>query len=281
MSIFFNYNGKFYKEGTPVIGPDSRALRYGDGLFETMKMKAGSLIFVDEHLARLWTGMRLLQIDPSKHFTPDLLEAEIIALAKKNNHDQVARIRLNVFRGDGGLYDAKNHRPNYIIQSWQLPEEAGRFNSNGLVIGIYEGAKKCCDPFSNIKHNNYLPYVLAALKAKQEKWNDALLLNTNGRICDSTIANVFIIKNEEIFTPALNEGCVAGVIRKQLIQHLRENNYVVNETEIERQFVLDADEVFLTNSSYNLRWVKQSGDSIYSNTLTQKIFTQASAALNW
>jgi len=270
---YFNFNGKMYPGGSPVVGADNRGLRYGDGLFETMKMKSGKIIFEDEHFARLWKGLNVLQFDIPKHFSAGKLQKEIGLLANKNKHQAAARIRLNVFRGDGGLYDAKNHVPNFIIQSWLLPEGNGEWNSNGLVMGIYEDAKKSCDILSNLKHNNYLPYVMAALAAKKEKWNDAILLNTHGRICDTTIANIFIIKDKVVYTPSLSEGCVAGIMRKSVIRHLLNTNHELVEKDINTETLLTADEVFLTNSIYNLRWVQRIGDSIYGNLATQKMFS--------
>ena len=268
---YFNCNGKVFKEGTLVVGADNRGLRYGDGLFETIKMIKGKLILEDEHFARLWKGMLTLQFEIPKHFTPDKLKEEIVLLTKKNAHTS-ARIRLNIYRGDGGLYDAKNHTPNYIIQSWLLPEGNGMWNSNGLVAGTYEDLKKTCDIVSNIKHNNYLPYDLAALKAKKEKWNDAIILNTHGRICDSTIANIFIIKDGIISTPSLKEGCVAGVMRKKIIQELATTDFELIEKEITKEELMSADEVFFTNSIYNIRWVQRIGDKEYVSTITQKIY---------
>ena len=269
---YFNYNGKIFAEGTLIVGADSRGLRYGDGLFETIKMENDELILEDEHFARLWKGMTVLQFDIPKHFTTDKLREEIGVLTKKNGHEKAARIRLTIFRGDGGLYDAKNHTPHYIIQSWALPGGTGEWNSNGLVAGIYEEAKKACDLLSNLKHNNYLPYVLGALKAKKEKWNDAIILNTNGRICDTTIANIFLINGDVISTPALKEGCVAGIMRKKIIQELIKINWTVIESEIELKDLLHADEVFFTNSIYNIRWVQRVNDKEYANTVTQKIY---------
>ncbi len=268
----FIFNGKVFKEHTLIVGADNRGLRYGDGLFETLKMKDGHLILEDEHFARLWNGMQVLQFEIPKHFTSEKLKGEIEQLVEKNGHGKGARIRLNIFRGDGGLYDAKNHTPNYIIQSWQLPLNNGDWNSNGLVAGIYEDAKKSCDAISNLKHNNYLPYVLAALKAKKERWNDAILLNTQGRICDSTIANIFIIKDDTISTPSLMEGCVAGVMRKEIIKAAAANYWSIQETEISQQAILTADEVFFSNSIYNIRWVQRIENKEYTNAFTQKIY---------
>lgn len=260
-----------YKSGEAVAGPGSRGLRYGDGLFETMKLENGQIILPDGHFARLWKGMQVLGFDIPKLLSPEKFTSEITALAKKNGHEKKARIRLQVFRGDGGLYDTINHQPDYFIETWSLPGDNDLLNSNGLDIGIYEAAKKSCDVLSNLKHCNFLPYALAALHARKEKWNDALLLNQFHRVCDSTIANVFLIKNEEVFTPALAEGCVAGVMRENVIDLLKSNGWKVNETEVTVEDILQADEVFLTNSIYDMRWVKSIRDRVYTNTAIQKI----------
>ena len=271
--LFFNCNGKFYSNNTPIINAGNRGLRYGDGLFETMKMRNGILILEDEHFARLWKGMQVLQFTVPKHFTPDKLQDIISQTAIKNGHQKAARIRITIYRSDGGLYDAADHFPNYIIETWALPEAIGELNSNGLDVGIYTDVKKSCDILSNLKHNNYLPYVMAALYAKKQKWNDAVLLNNRGNICDSTIANIFFIKDEIIYTPALSEGCVAGVMRKYIIVQMAKIGFTCMEKEISVNELLNADEVFLSNSIYNLRWVKSIGESNFSNTSSKKIYS--------
>ena len=271
--IFFNYNGKLYPEGSPIIGADNRGLRYGDGLFETIKMKNGKLLFEDEHFARLWKGLKVLEFEIPKHFTAEVLQKEISALAHKNGHEAAARIRLAIIRGDGGLYDVKNHFPAYIIQTWPLAPGSGEWNSNGLQLGIYEAAQKSCDILSNLKHNNYLPYVLAALTAKKEKWNDVIILNTHGRICDTTIANIFTVKDGVAYTPSLQEGCVAGVMRRVVIQNILNFNGRVVEKDISIADLLEAEEVFLTNSMYHIRWVQRIGEKTYQNGTTHKIYS--------
>jgi branched-chain amino acid aminotransferase len=276
---WFNFNGKIYKEDTPIIGAANRGLRYGDGLFETVKIKNSQLILEDEHFARLWRGLNILQFTIPKHFNPDKLQEEILQLAKKNQHEKLTRVRINVFRGNGGLYDAVDNFPQYSIETWALPEGNGEWNSNGLDMGIYSDVKKSCDILSNLKHNNYMPYVMAALHAKKQKWNDAVVLNTYGRVCDSTIANIFCIKDEIVYTPALSEGCVAGVMRKHVLQQLTAAGFTCVEKEISIEELLGADEVFLTNSVYNIRWVKSIDDVNFGNTITQKIYTAVAATI--
>ncbi len=269
---FLNLNGKFYPEGSAILTADSRAFRYGDGIFETIKYKNGQFILLQNHLLRLWQGLDLLEFDRPKLFTKQLLRDELADLVRKNK-DEDARIRLTVFRGNGGLYDPENLQPNYVIQSMPL-NGAGGLNSNGLDVALYKDALKTCDAFSNLKHNNYLPYVMGALFAKKQKCNDALVFNPHLRVCDSTIANVFIVKKNTIITPALTEGCVAGVMREFLLKQLPEIGLSCETGELTEEMLLDADEVFLSNSIYNIRWVASVGSKRYTNQVGRQIFNE-------
>ncbi len=269
--LYFNYNGKTLEENSNIIGANNRALRYGDGLFETIKYKNNQLVLIDEHFSRLWKGMQSLQFQQPKLFTPDLLQHETMQLLNKNKLS-AARVRITVIRGDGGLYDAKNHLPNYLIQSWPLPENNGLLNENGLQICIYKEAKKSIDTFSQLKHNNFLPYFMGALYAKKQLCNDAVILNCVDRVADTTIANLFIIKNGIILTPSTDEGCIAGVMRKQIIQELIKSGYTVSETQITEAVLMEAEEVFLTNSIYNIQWVGGIANKKFDNKEIKKIY---------
>ena len=270
---YFIYDGKIYKNDTDIISINSRGLRFGDGLFETLKSSNNILQFADNHFERLWQRMNLLQFKIPVHFTAEDLQRQIQELLNKNAHNSIARIRLTVFRGDGGLYDNINHPPHYLIQTWPLPGDTGKWLRNGLLLGIYNDVKKSCDILSNLKHNNFLPYAMAALHAKKQKWNDAILLNNQGRVCDTTVANIFLIKDNVIYTPSLGEGCIAGVMRKNLLLQFSVNKLPFVEGEITIENLENADEVFLSNSIHNIRWVKSVGNKKYDNKYTQKIFS--------
>lgn len=269
--LFFIYNNKFYPENTPVIGSGNRSLRYGDGLFETMKMVKGKIINKDFHFERLFGGLSLLQFDVPENFDADFLLEKIIKLVKKNSHTASARIRLMIFRGNGGIFDPENLRPNFIIESWPLPDEM-QLNENGLVVDVFPGAKKSCDSFSNLKSNNYLPYVMSGLYAKKNKLNDCIVLNCFNRVCDSAIANVFIIKKDKIFTPPLSEGCVAGTMRRWILERFGLKKYKILEKNLSINDIESADEFFLTNSIYNLRWVKAFKEKEFGNKISREIY---------
>jgi branched-chain amino acid aminotransferase len=261
---FLNYNGKVYPAGKQLISPNNRSFRYGDGFFETMKMLNGKIVLGSLHFERLFSSLETMLFNKPKLLTAASLEEQIIELAKKNKHTKSGRVRLMIFRGDGGLYDAQDNHPNYLIQTWEMNDANNSLNENGLVIDIFKDAHKACDKFSHIKSNNYLSYVMAALWAKQQKLNDALVLNSLGNIADATIANLFIVKDGIILTPALTEGCVAGTMRRYLLQCMRKEGMPVQETGITIDDLISASEVFLTNAGYGLRWVQSCGSTNYT-----------------
>lgn len=266
-------NGTFLPYSEPVLLASNRGYRYGDGLFETLKVKQGKIVLAHLHFERLFSGLKMLNFEVPVFFTSENLEQQIVKLSQKNKCEKLARIRLSCFAGNGGLYDGER-KLQYLIECWPLDEAVTAFNDNGLIIGIYPVARKSCDQFSNIKSASFLPYLMAADYAKQNKLNDCLVLNTHDRLADSTIANLFLIKSDTVVTPPLTEGCVNGVMRRYLLEKLKEAGFSSIETPVSREDLENADETFLTNAIRGIRWVKSFGNKTYSNTKTLELFTR-------
>ncbi|MES1198221.1 MAG: aminotransferase class IV [Chitinophagaceae bacterium] len=275
--FYFHYmnsiivNGKVMPADEPVLMASNRGYRYGDGLFETMRVARGEIILASLHSERFFSGLTTLRYQIPKLLTFEKLQKEVLQLCQKNNCVESARVRLSVFRGNGGLYDDLNEL-QYIIECWPMNESMNTINENGLWIDIYPDARKTVDKCSNLKSANYLPYVMAALYAKENKLNDCLLLNSYERICDATIANIFWVKDGIIFTPPLSEGCVAGVMRKYLLQRIPDTGYEIKEKELVIDELENADEIFLTNATYGIRWVKQFRDKFYKTEIAPIIY---------
>ncbi|HWB25286.1 MAG TPA: aminotransferase class IV [Chitinophagaceae bacterium] len=272
-SFYLNYDGKTHNSDKLLISPNNRSFRYGDGCFETMKMINGKILLRDLHFERLFSSLETLKFDIPAQLTADALEQQVIELARKNGHKALARIRLMFFRGDGGLYDDDN-RPHYLVQTWQMNPAINTLNDNGLVTGIFPDARKACDMYSPLKNNNYLCYAMAALWAKEQKLNDALVLNAYERIADSSIANIFIVSGGVIKTPAITEGCVAGVTRRYLVQCCHAEGIPIEETSITVEDIMQAQELFLTNAGYGIRWVKSCGVNNYRLQAAKKLFNE-------
>jgi branched-chain amino acid aminotransferase len=266
MKSYFNHNGKLFEVSENAISISNHSYRYGDGLFETMKLVNRNIPLATYHFERLFEGMKLLDFKIPGLFTKEKLLNEIKRLAEKNNCSNLARARLQVSRGNGGVKDCDDHL-QYTIECTAADENINRLNENGFVIDIFPDAIKSCDKFSNLKSSNYINYVMAARFAKENKLNEALLLNQHIRVCEASIASIFWIKDGIIFTPPLSEGCVAGVMRKWILHNIPG----IVEQPVTEDELLNADELFLTNAVYGVRWVKQFRETTYENILARKI----------
>lgn len=269
---FCIYNGKLMEAAKCAIPHNSRGLLYGDGVFETIKCKSNQILFAKEHFDRLLKGLMILQFDIPQNFTQIELLKQVNQVIKKNEHEKLSRIRITAYRAEGDLYNFQNPFPQYIIQSSPIQQTNEGLNKEGLVLGIYEHVKKSCDMLSNLKHNNFLPFVMAAMHCKQQQWHDAIILNTFGRVCETSNANIFLVKNNIVYTPSLKEGCIAGIIRQHIITSLATNNIKVRESKITLPQLMDAEEVFLTNSINEMRWVKCIGNKKFSNKFIKHIY---------
>ncbi len=278
-SKFLFYNGKLMRSDQLLISPDNRSFRYGDGFFETIKVWKGKIVLANYHMERLFTSLNVLQFVPPVYFTPDYITEQVLALASKNGHHKLARIRITIFRGEGGLYDAQNHFPNHIIQSWELNPANNQLNENGLVLDFFADARKVCDHYSAVKSNNFLSYAMAAFWAKQQKLNDAILLNPYDRVADATIANIFMVKDGIVKTPPLIEGPVNGVMRKHVLSSLRKMDIPFEETPVTTVDLSEASEIFLTNAIYGIRWVKQLGKNGFTNSFSKMLHKECIASL--
>lgn len=260
-------------ESDPVLTASNKGYRYGDGLFETMKVVNGKLLLQSYHFERLFSGLLQIKAVMPAFFKPEKLLDEILSLCQKNKCTELARIRLSVYRGTGGIYE-ENNDAGYIIECWPLDAAANEINVNGLVTGIFPGGRKSADEFSSLKSSSALIYTMAAKYAREHRFNDCLVLNTAGNIADSTIANVFAIKGDSVFTPALSEGCIAGTMRQYLINSLGLAGMQVEEIIVSTSFLADADEIFLTNAVKGIRWVKELEGKIYSCEKTVHIYNR-------
>lgn len=266
---FVCFNGSFLPATEPLFTSQNRSFRYGDGVFETMKVCNEKIVLEQFHFERLILSLKLLQIKD----TLDLLSLSrlILELCRRNNCLDLARIRLAAFRNN-------QNKVEIVIEAKSLTGEINQWNEKGWTIDLYPYARKSTDALSNLKTANFLPYVLAELYAKERGIDDAIILNAYNNLADTSKANIFLVINDEIFTPALNQGCVAGVMRRYLLDQLK-NNYRLHEAEISEEQLLAADEVFLTNSIFDIRWVEKFRQKIYTSSKALTLYQQIIAPL--
>ena len=253
------------------IGISNRAFRYADGLFESMYFTNGKIMFLDLHYSRLLKGMKLLRIE--KNDLPSISEIVLktTQLLKANNIEGAARIRLQVFRKEGGLYLPENNNCDYIIEVSKLENTDYTLNTKGLHIGISKSIHARNDAFSQIKTISKHQMILVSMDAKDNKWDDAIILNNSNNISETSSSNIFAVINGNIYTPSLSDGLMNGIMRQNIIRIANANNISVIETSLTESNLLSADELFITNAVKGLQWVVAFKNKRYFNTLAKKI----------
>jgi len=234
---FVCFNGSFYPSDLPLFAADHPLLKWGVGLFETIRVKEGRLLLLPLHLQRLQAGLELLSL--AAPFNEKGLRSYAGELLEKNGCRQSARLRLTVFQEQYG-------EAAFILEA--MDYDPFSFSGEGITIGLYPHLRKSFDSFSSLKTCSYLPYHSAAAFAAEKGWDDAIVLHQSGCIAESSRSNLFLIRDSTILTPSLQSGCVDGVMRRHLLSSMGKDGLQVIETSIEMTDLQSAEEVFLTNA---------------------------------
>ncbi|MBS2097897.1 aminotransferase class IV [Carboxylicivirga linearis] len=249
-------NGQKTKADQPLLMADNRAFRYGDALFETIRCIHQIPLFFEDHYQRLLSGMSMLKMQTHSLPPIEIMREQISSLINKNRLFGDVRVRLTIFREDGGLYTPNGNKANYLIETSGLDTHYYTLNSKGLLLGNYTEDNKSINRFSRFKSANSLLFVLAGLFKKENRFDEVLISNEKNLIIETLASNLYWIKNGEVYTPRRTSGCVEGVMRKQIITLLINNGYKVVEVEgTSINELLAADEIFISNAIQGIQWV--------------------------
>ena len=238
---------KFVAEGDARVSVFDRGFMYGDGVFETMRSYAGIVFKLDEHISRLYTSLRVLGIRPPH--AKERMKA-IVNRSLKVNSLKSAYIKIVVTRGEGrfgiGYKDA--FKPNVVVVAKNFDGYPGWMFEKGIsaeVAGIRQNDQSV---LSRVKSLNFLGYILARFEAKDMGYDEAILENTSGHVAEAATSNIFLVKKDTLVTPSVLSGILPGIARATVIGIARKIGMPVKEKTVLRKDLLNADEVFLTNS---------------------------------
>ncbi len=247
-----NFNGQILPIDQAGLTPKNRAFRYGDALFESIRMFDGKLPFLNYHIERLTKGMRILGYKIPEYYAVSFFKQEIEKLTQTTGN---YRIRLTVFRQDGGLYTPVNNQVNFIIEAEPITGNCFVFHETGLKANFYTEHKIPMTRLSSLKTCNALPYVLAARFCKKNKLDDCLMFNTADRVVESYKANLFFVHANKVFTPPVSDGGIEGTMRKIVINVLKEMNINVVEQSVVKQDIKFFKAILLTNAIKGVDWI--------------------------
>ncbi|MBL0064050.1 MAG: aminotransferase class IV family protein [Bacteroidetes bacterium] len=273
-ATYINFNGNIVESSQPIFTSANRAFRYGDAVFETIRLMNGEILFFEQHLQRLKRSMSLLGMQPHDDLTFHNLYLSIRHLDQVNHLKGHGRIRLEVFRNDGGLYTPQSNNVSYIIEVTPLSLHHYKLNDTGLKIELYTDIKKPVSALSNLKSSNALYYVMAGLHKRHHGYGDCLVLNTDDRVAEAISSNIFLLKGNDLITPSLDEACVAGVMRETIIRMMEEKGKPVIQKGVEVEDMLNADELFLTDVIHGIRWVSAFRHKRYFNNYSRQLLKE-------
>ncbi len=270
--MLYNFNGKILDGKTIELSIQNRALNYGDGLFETMKFAHNRINFWEDHYFRLMSSMRILRMEIPMAFSPEFLEDEMRKTLQANDLEgKTARVKLLVFRMEGGFYTPENSGVDFLITVSELENPKYELNDEGLEIDLFKDYYKQASLLSNLKTTAATLYTVASIFKKENGFDECILLNDNKMVADCISSNLFLVKEKTVFTPPLSDGCLKGVMRKQVIGLLPKIGFEIKEESFSPFELQRADAVYLTNAIHGVQWVKKYRKKDFEKGLAEEL----------
>ena len=268
------YNGElrsFGGEDAPVIALGNRGFLYADGIFETIRVTRGVPLFLASHHQRMREGLKAHRIHPPLNFTPGEIRKDIERLLEAQGIEDSARIRMTLSRRSRGYYSPEENDLDVVMTAEPLVTSDYALNEKGLSVDIYPEMK--CTPNHLTKFKNIASsiYIQSGLWARENNLDTALIQNDRMGIIESTASNLFLVSNGVLYTPGLDGGATAGIMRTEIINIALKAGMKVYECNLTPQNLLIADEVFLSNAVQGLRWVSSYRTKRYFNSTTQQL----------
>jgi len=275
-----NFNGSTLPNGDNVL-QNNRSFLYGDGVFETLKIVNEKIIFFENHYFRLMASMRILRMEIPMNFTMEFIENQIVELAKTNNCAKSARVRFTVFRNDGGYYLPATNEISYLISVIPLTKIDYEIHNAAYEIELYKDFFISKQLLSSIKSTNKIINITGSIFAKENGYDNCLLLNESKNVVEALNGNLFMLLDNKLITPPISEGCLNGIMRKQVLQIAKGIMKLEVLEEVISPFDLQkADELFITNIITGIRPITKYRKKEFRTQLASDLVDELNAKIN-
>ena len=266
-----NFNGKITDLSDQLI--NNRAFLYGDAVFETLIIFNDKILFWEDHYFRLMSSMRIIRLDIPDEYTPEFFKENIIKIHNNISQTGNSRIRINIYRSSGGKYKPEKNTPSFIISCESINYNTYKLNKGHYEVDLYKDYYLDNQLISSIKSNNKIINVVASIYASENGFDNCILLNKDKLVSEFINSNLFIIKDEKIYTPTLKSGCLNGVLRKNLFKILSGSSFELCEQDLSTFDITQSDEIFGTNIAQGIFSVTKFRKKDYDCSKTKKIIT--------
>ena len=274
-----NFNGQIVDDNALYLNGKNRGLLYGDALFETLRVVNGKIIFWEDHYLSLMSSMRILRMEIPMSFTMEFLEEEILTVLPAGENNNSAGIRITVYRNKGAGYEPESNEVSYIIDPGFLANPYYILNENSYEVELFKDFTLSKNMLSNLKTTNRILNVVGSVYAKENGYNNCLLLNESKSVAGALNGNIFLVKDNVIKTPPIEDGCIKGIVRKKILDILNKiDTYECQEKSISPFELQQADELFITNSVMGIQPITKYRKKIFGNIVAKDILGKLNAA---
>ncbi|MFE3870897.1 aminotransferase class IV [Flavobacterium sp. ZS1P70] len=242
-----NFNGTIVSQDANIL-TQNRAFLYGDAVFETVKIINNRILFLEDHYFRLMSSMRVIRMEIPMNFTMEYFEEQILLLVKNNALSASSRARITVYRNDGGYYLPKNNSVSFLIHTTALENTSYSIEQKEYEVDLYKDFYITKQLLSSIKTTNKIINITGSIYANENGLDNCILLNDSKNVVEVLQGNIFMLLGNRLITPPVSEGCLNGVMRKQILVLAKKNDHLEVVEEAISPFDLQkADELFITN----------------------------------
>lgn len=274
-----NFNGNLISSSDTFLNHENRGFKYGDALFESIRIINGKLLFWEDHYFRLMSSMRILRMEIPMEFTMEFLEEEFIKTIKASELSSAAvRARLTVFRNDGGKYLPSTNECSYVIDLEVLESSFYTIDEVTYEVELFKDFYVNADMLANLKTTNKVLHTVSSVYAQENNYKNCLLLNGAKQVVEAINGNIFLVLGKTIKTPPLKDGCLDGVLRKKLVEIIAKwDDFTLEEASISPFELQKADELFITNAILGIRPVTKYRKKEYGTVVAKSLLGRLNA----
>ena len=251
---------------------NNRSFLYGDGVFETLKIVNQKVLFLEDHYFRLMASMRIVRMEIPMNFTMEYLETQILNTANANKCSDSARVRITVYRNEGGYYLPETNQISFIIQATSLSTSLYSYEAISYEVDLYKDFYIAKQLLSTLKTTNKIIHVTGSIFAKENGFQNCLLLNDEKNVVEALQGNIFMLMNGKLITPPITDGCMNGIMRKKIISLAKSiENIEIIEASISPFDLQKAEELFITNVIKGIQPVTKYRKKEYTTNLAKQL----------
>ena len=265
-----NFNGTLVEHTANSLS-ENRGFLLGDGVFETFKIVNNQILFLEDHYFRLMSSMRILRMEIPMNFTMEFIEEQISELVQANKMEDSARVRMTVYRNNGGFYLPETNEISYLIQASALKSKEYLLNNDRYEVDLFKDFYITKQLLSTIKSTNKAVQIVGSIFANENNLQNCLLLNDVKNVIEALNGNLFMLKDSILTTPPISEGCLNGIMRKQIFAFAKEMDIEIQEAPISPFDLQKADELFVTNVISGIQSISKYRKKDFENVLAIKL----------